>query len=286
MHVYNIWQINKFIIISTYLKTKNWTIFCIWLWGSITLKYMDIVCNNQNCNWFLGFYIICVGAFQLFSSKQAWNIQQVLWGIHTYVLSYMIILPLAPFYIWLNNTKTLHLCFLMARLEILPLNSGKIKGTPQVSVHDNRELFPSALTFSNTMLTLSSCPVWAISLGCLWYLQSWGWKHPFTWTGVDSWPEAHVTVASVLCFPIWAAYLVSFPGRVLISPLLSSSFSCNLNLSCICVLVSLFVLCGEGGECWVTLCDHLRIKNDFVNRVVTKTALLKWNEHGWNGRNE
>lgn len=187
----------------------------------------------------------------------------------------------------IKQHKNTSLMLPMARLEILPLNSGKIKGTPQVSVHDNRELFPSALTFSNTMLTLSSCPVWAISLGwCLWYLQSWGWKHPFTWMGVDSWPEAHVTVASVLCFPIWAAYLVSFPGRVLISPLLSSSFSCNLNLSCICVLVSLFVLCGEGGECWVMLCDHLRIKNDFVNRVVTKTALLKWNEHGWNGRNE
>lgn len=178
------------------------------------------------------------------------------------------------------------------------LNSGTNKGTPQASVHDNRELYPSALTFSNSMLTWSSSPIWAISLGCLWYLRSWGWQHfqswhtrsstiyPLTGMVVASWPDDDVTAASVLCFPIWVAFLMSFPGRVLISPLLSSSFFCSFDLSCICDLVALFVLCGEGGGGWVMLCDHLRIKNDFVNRVVTKTALLKWNEHGWNGRNE
>lgn len=65
----------------------------------------------------------------------------------------------------------------MVRPEMLSLNSGKIKGTPQVSVHDNRELFPLALTFSNSMLTLSCSPIWAISLGCLWYSCRCGWQH-------------------------------------------------------------------------------------------------------------
>lgn len=80
-----------------------------------------------------------------------------------------------------NKTKTLNLCFLTARLEILSLNSGTIKGTPQVSVHDNRELLPSALTFLNNVLTLTSSPIWAVSLGCLWYSRSCGWQHFQLW---------------------------------------------------------------------------------------------------------